>query len=424
MGRNEDKRRSYVHPQHLREARAPRLWLRNLLAALLAVVIFAGSAAAFMGLNLMSAVNVSSADDLLDRAPSDSYAGRALNILVIGSDSRRGAGNKIDNSEDTSDRSDTTMIVHVSKDRKRATIVSLPRDTLVDIPACKLPDGSSTRPQRGQFNWAFTFGGESGSRDAAIACTVKTVEDITQLHIDDYVLVDFNGFTQMIDALGGIDVYVDQAVRDRNTDLDLAVGCHHMGGHEALQYARVRHGVQGGDGSDLQRIGRQQHVMSIMMRQALSKNLLTSGPSLYKFARAGLSALTMSPTLSDLSTMTGLSYSLRGIDPANVLFLSAPVTPSTVDPNRVVFTDAAGALWEALRTDSALPGGLEVKDGYSTASVTPDPAATPAPTEDSSSAPASDAPATTQTPAASPSPSTDDAAAKLEAARRECEAKG
>lgn len=424
MDEIEDTKQRRGQPRHLAEAPSTRWWLRGLLAAALGAVIFVVSAGVLMGASLQSVIKVSQADDLLERKPTDSFSGRAVNIVVIGSDSRKGAGNKIDNSDDTSERSDTTMIVHLSKDRKRASIVSIPRDTLVEIPACKLSADRHTTPQRGQFNWAFALGGQSGSRDAAIACTVKTIESVTNIPIDGFVLVDFAGFTQMIDALGGIRVYIDQPIKDWHTDLDLDVGCHTMGGHEALQYARVRHGVKGGDGTDLQRIGRQQHVMAIMMREALSKNLLTSAPSLYRFARAGLRSLTTSSNLSDLSTLTGLAYSLRDLTPDHMLFLSAPVGEAPTDRNRVIFQDAAEDLWRSLQRDQPLPGGLNVKDGNSRAFVTPDPSAASTPPTSASTAPET-SPSTPTPTSGSLSPSTTSPSAKeVERARRQCEVKG
>ncbi len=406
------------------------MWLSYVLAAVLAIIVFLATSGLLMAHSLQSSVNVSGADKLLDRPPSDSYSGRAVNILVLGSDSRKGAGNKIDNSEEDSDRSDTAMIVHIAKDRKSALVVSIPRDTMVEIPPCKLSETQSTRQQRGQFNWAYSLGGQNGSTDAAVGCTLTTVESVTHLHIDDYVVVDFNGFTKMIDALGGIRVYVDQPVHDKNTDLDLEAGCYTMNGHDALQYARVRHGVQGGDGSDLQRIGRQQHIMSIMMREAMAKNLMTSAPSLYNFARAGLSSLTTSTSLSNLSTLSGLAYSLRELKPENILFLSAPVTEDPYDRNRVVFTEKADTLWQVLAADSTLPGGFEVKDGNSKAYTTSDPSAA---NNASQSAPESNSPQsasptpTSSSPTPSTQPSTSAPASTedpVEAARAKCEAKG
>lgn len=427
------RRTRAIPAQHRLNAPYPRLWVRTLAAILVGLLLFFVTSGALLALSLQSAIKVSKANEFLDRGPSDSYSGRAVNILVLGSDTRKGEGNTIDDSEQDSERSDTTMLMHISRDRTRATVVSIPRDLIVDIPACNLGNGKQSKPQTGQFNWAFAVGGQGGSRDAAVACTIKTTEKLTGVTIDDYVVVDFNGFRHMVDALGGIRVYVDQPIKDWHTSLDIDKGCYTMDGNMALAYARVRHGVKGGDGTDTQRIARQQHVVSIMMREALSRNLLTNVPSLYEFARAGLSALETSPSLSDLSVLSGLAYSLRAITPAQVTFLSMPTQPYPADPNRVIPTEHAQPLWAALREDTPLPPGLEVKDGTGRAFVTEVPQPPPtAPADqagtgatDQGATPAPDASDNPDTTAPdSSAPSTEQPVDETERARAECETKG
>ncbi|WIK88822.1 LCP family protein [Varibaculum cambriense] len=303
---------------------------------------------------------------LLNRTPPDSYDGRALNILIIGSDTRAGEGNQtLTNNDDPTERSDTTMIMHISKDRSRVNVVSIPRDLIVDIPACQRSDGSTSKAQRAQFNWAYSIGSLGGDRASAVVCTWKTVEKLSGIHIDESIVVDFNGFSSMIDALGGINIYVPTKIDDKiNSGLVLEPGCKHFNGKEALAYARVRHGVKGSDGSDIQRIQRQQAVMGIMMRAALQKNMLTSLNQLYGFVGNGLGALTMSEGLSSVSQLTGLGWSLQSLKPDKLLFLTLPVYEAPFDHNRLLLSEKkAEPIWDSFINDTPLPAGVEVRDG-------------------------------------------------------------
>ncbi|MDR3068403.1 MAG: LCP family protein, partial [Cellulomonas sp.] len=195
-----------------------------------------------------------------DDPPADAAAGRDLNILLLGSDSRDGENEQIGGA-DSGQRADTTIVMHVSADRDRVEMVSIPRDSLVDIPACRMADGSTTSPQPGEMiNKAFQIGWKHGGttdterQDSAIACAVSTVQENTGLRIDHFVVVDFVGFQDMVTALGGVDICIEQDLKDpKYTGLDLRAGMHHLNGVEALQLARARH-VLGSDGMDPSRI--------------------------------------------------------------------------------------------------------------------------------------------------------------------------
>lgn len=348
---------------------------RRILLALLSVVLFAASFVAISYHDLQSQVNRIDVNDLLgtdrptradadNEAVADSYAGRAVNILVMGTDTRAGANN-IDGADGSEDvavaRSDTAMILHVSADRSRIEVVSIPRDTLLYIPECIQADGTETYAQYDtMFNTAFSNGaGESSSPEAVAAgaaCTIKTVEQLTGIFIDEYMVVDFSGLSTMVNALGGVQVYVDEDIYDPDhTGLELEAGCYHMDGLTAVQYARVRYGV-GYDGSDLNRIGRQQNLMAAMLRTAQQKNLLTSAPDLYSFARSALATLTTSPGIGELTTLAGLAQSIASIGMDNVRFVTMPIAPAPSDPdNRVVPSWEAEAVWDALIHDTPVP---------------------------------------------------------------------
>lgn len=346
--------------------------LRAALLCLLAVVLFVTSFAGLVYRDLQSQVTrvdvsamVGTTRPTRAKATSipDDYAGVAVNILVMGTDSRQGDNSSMDGpggGEGVSGaRSDTTMIMHVSADRSRIEVVSIPRDTMLPIPSCTRADGATIPAQRyAQFNSAFANAAGDASDTAAIAagaaCTLKTVEQLTNVHIDEFVVVDFAGLQRMIDALGGVKVYVDEPIDDRYyTRLQLDEGCQTLDGYQGVLYARARHGV--GDGSDLSRIARQQNLMGSMLRTAQNKDLLTDADELYSFARQSLSTLTTSERIGSLTTLAGLAQSLKRIGMDNVHFVTMPNASDPRDLNRVIPAARAQAVWEALINDQPIP---------------------------------------------------------------------
>lgn len=312
------------------------------------------------------------------QGPVDPGAGRPLNVLVMGSDVRTGDNAVLGGSPEVEGmRSDTTLLVHVSADRSRADIASIPRDLLVDVPACALPDGGETAPQSGvMFNSAFAIGGDTGRTEYAAACAVRTVEQMTGVFVDDYVVVDFAGFAHMVDALGGVPMCLPEPVNDRYAGLDLPAGEQVLTGQQALAYARARKNV--GDGSDISRIGRQQMLLGAMVRQVLAKNLLTDLPSLYQFLDAATRSVTAGPTLGQIPNLVGLANSLRSVPASGITFVTVPFDWAG---NRVAPNADSAALWAALAADTP---------------IVP-PAPTPAPT-DGATAPPTDGATTAPTP--------------------------
>lgn len=353
--------------QHASIKKHTRLWLKIILLSVLAIFLFTSTGLALVYRDLNSQIKVVALPSSVKKKnPTDNYNGKSINILVIGSDSRHGKGNQ-GYGADAGQRSDTTFVVHISKNRERVEIVSIPRDTLVTIPRCERKNGTTYYgAQNQQFNWAFAMGGgDINDAEGGLSCTWKTVELMSGLTIDEAMVVDFNGFKSMINALGGLDVYIDKPINDPHGAglIIKETGCRHFNGEEALSLARVRSGVEGGDGSDLQRITRQQRIMGIMLRTALKKNLITDLPSLYNFMKNGLSSLTTTPALASSSTVAGLTWSLRQLQPENVIFIKLPVVPAPSNPNRVVENRRlTPGLWEALRQDTLLPPGIEVKN--------------------------------------------------------------
>lgn len=361
----------------------------------LAGVLFVGTGATLSYADIQGNISREDIDSLLGRDEEeeptavDPQPGEPLNFLVLGSDERSGDSD-VDGAgaagEVTGMRADTTMIVHVSADRDRMDVVSIPRDTLVEIPACRLPDGTVTESHTGMFNSAFSIGGATGSVGSAAACSIRTVERLTGLTIDDFVVVDFAGFVNVIDALDGIAVHVPEEVDDPlYTGLQLEAGCQVLDGRTALAYARVRHGV--GRGGDIARISRQQDVVEAVSQEVLGRDILTDLPSLYAFLDAATQSLTTGSELGSLTTLAGLANSVRGLESEDITFVTMPFEPAGP---RVVPTSESRELFADLRADRPVADPADdtpddtstqgAPDATPSSDTTPSPDATSTPT--------------------------------------------
>ena len=375
--------------------------LRGALAVLLAGVLFVVSSAGFVYASLSNqfADRVVKIDDYAsdeqNKATPDSFEGRAVNILVVGTDSRNGASGEL-GAGDADDvpglRNDSTMVIHISADRSRAQIISIPRDTLVDIPACKHRDGTTSEPTTDDmFNNAMVYGANGGDdpQDIApgIACVRSTVEKLSGMSIDAFMVVDFAGFVNMIDALGGVWFNIPERIEDDSAQLYIDEGCWKLSGTHALAYMRSRKAQ--GDGSDISRIGRQQQLISAMLRELQNKNYVTDPGSLINFLQAAISSVNVSNNLGDASSDASLLVNvLQKVDRTNIQFVTMPVEEPSWDPNRRIPSEPmARNVWTALKNDQALPVGTTYTDGNGAQLVVPDPTATPAP---STSAPTTD----------------------------------
>ena len=367
--------------------------LRGALAILLVGVLFVVSSAGFVYAKLSNqfanrVVNIDaySTDDQNNATP-DSFEGRAVNILVVGTDSRNGASGEL-GAGDADDvpglRNDSTMVIHVSADRSRVQIVSIPRDTLVDIPSCKHRDGTTSEPTSDDmFNNAMVYGSNGGDdpEDIApgIACVRSTVEKLSGMSIDAFMVVDFAGFINMIDALGGIWFNIPKRIDDDSAQLYIDPGCWKLSGTHSLAYMRSRKGQ--GDGSDISRIGRQQQLISAMLRELQEKNYVTDPGALINFLQAAISAVNVSDNLGNASSDASLLINvLQKVDRTNIQFVTMPVEEPSWDPNRRIPSEPmARNVWTALKNDQALPVGTTFTDGNGAQLVVPDPTATTAP---------------------------------------------
>jgi LCP family protein required for cell wall assembly len=316
------------------------------------VVVLLGAGAA-VGIYRKLEGNIASLDifgALRDRPEAIEVAGPAqpVNILLIGSDTREtpedlaaGGGEAVQGA-----RSDTTILLHLSADRSRAVAVSIPRDSWVPIPSCTAADGTTSAPVTAKFNAAYETGGP--------ACTIQTVESLTNVRIDHFVVVDFAGFRNMVNALGGVDVCVPEEMTDSESGLDLPAGRSTIDGDQALAFVRARKGI--GDGSDLGRIDRQQAFLASMVQKATSTGILLNPVRLVGFLDAATKSVTTDPGLSSVSALGSLATSLKDVSTSGISFVTVPVADRGDGANLVWLEDQAAPLFDALRNDTPLPG--------------------------------------------------------------------
>lgn len=273
------------------------------------------------------------------------------NYVIIGSDSR--AGDNSEYGDEQGQRADTTMIVHLNETRNHVDVVSIPRDSIVNIPSCKLSDGSLTEPlPETQFNTAFSLGDTTSS---SIACTISTIENNTNIFIDGYAIVDFNGFKNIIDAMGGVEMNIPQDMVSTKAGLNLSAGTQTLNGEDALAYARTRSlEVGGGTGSDLERINRQQELVQAIIQQSLSSSTLTNPEKVYNLANSTLESVVFSEDITNVKDLASLMYSLKDMKSENVDFYTVPNTPWVYDTNRVIWTEEASLIWEAINNDTPI----------------------------------------------------------------------
>ena len=332
-----------------RDVRPRRRTFKIVGAAVLSVALVLSLGAFMVYRHLDGNITALDTSDLLGNDRPEAFTPahvdhKPLNILLIGSDTREGQGNNIGG--ETPGLSDTTIVLHLSANREHAYGVSIPRDSMVQRPTCVRKDGNSTDPGGfGMFNEAYAIGGP--------ACTQRTVEQLTNIRIDHFVVVDFNGFKNMVDALDGVPVCVPEAVNDTIGHIQLPAGSYDVSGQQALDYVRVRHGLS--ENGDIGRMKRQQAFLASMANKAISAGTLTNLPRLYNFLDAATKSLTTDPELASLKALAGLANQLKNIGLDQIQFLTVPFKTYEPDPNRLVWAPRADRLWEALREDQPLP---------------------------------------------------------------------
>jgi len=270
-----------------------------------------------------------------------------FNVLLMGSDTRQGAGNKGYGSRakfGDAERSDTTILLHVSADRSRATAVSIPRDTLITLPVCT-KDGKDVGGYQGKFNEAFMIGGPG--------CALKAVEEMSGLDLENFMVVDFGGFKRIVEALDGVEICLTEPVNDSQSGLKLDAGLQTVNGEQALAFVRTRQSL--GDGSDTSRIRRQQAFLSSMARKVLSAGTLLNPAALVGVLNAATQSLTADPQLANIDNLRDLAVSMQNLRPADITFTTMPWYPAGDGANVLQNKKKAKPLWNSIKDDTAWP---------------------------------------------------------------------
>lgn len=314
-----------------------------------------------------------------------------VNVLLVGTDEcepeyARYFGDRCTGADAGGQLNDVNMLVHISDNPRRVTVISFPRDLMIPIPECTREDGSvSSAMSKQQINTAWSYGG--------LSCVTKTISELSGMNIPFAAKVSFGNVINITDAIGGVDVCIGNGgIRDRYTGIDWPAGNRNVQGIEALQFLRTRHGLQ--NGSDLARISNQQQYMSSLARKLTSEEVLSNPATLYKLATTAVDNITPSESLANPTTLVQIALAVKNVPLDEIVFLQYPVAGDPDDLNRVVpDSTAADTLWQLLEANKPITvtndpnrgGGVitvETPDEPATETTpTPDPSGTPVPSE-------------------------------------------
>ncbi|MEU9475938.1 LCP family protein [Streptomyces sp. NPDC048191] len=296
---------------------------------------------------------------------ADAFGRTPINILVMGSDGRTSqadcklGGGCSQTGVQSGSNADVEMVVHIAADRSNATVMSIPRDTMTRVPACKDSEtGQSTSGYYGQINSALQYGP---------ACQVATVHQLTGVPIDHFVKLDFSGVVKMSDAIGGVSVCVSDDVYDTYSHLKLSRGTHTLKGDAALEFVRSRHGF--GDGSDLGRTISQHIFLSSMIRKFKSAGTLTDPTAVYGLADAATKALTVDDGLGSVKKLISLASDVNKVPTKRMTFTTMQTAPDPNNKDRVVVGAGARTLFATIANDQSLTTGSGKKSAAASATA-------------------------------------------------------
>ncbi|MFF9019350.1 LCP family protein [Streptomyces eurythermus] len=356
-GRGTMGARAGTRPREARTAGRGRRLLRTAAITLSLIVVITAGAGWLFYRHLDGNLRSVSLDGKGGTEKADAFGRTPLNILVMGSDGRtsttdcRLGGGCSRTGVQTGGNADVEMVLHISADRSDATVLSIPRDTMTRVPACRDGEtGRSTTGYYGQVNSALRYGP---------ACQVATVHRLTGIPVDHFVKLDFSGVVKMSDAIGGVSVCVSDDVYDTYSHLKLSRGTHTLKGVAALEFVRSRHGF--GDGSDLGRTVSQHIFLSAMIRKFKSAGTLTDPGAVYRLADAATKALTVDDGLGSVKKLIGLAADVNKVPARRITFATMQTAPDPADPDRVVAGPGAASLFAAIAGDRPLTTGSGAK---------------------------------------------------------------
>ena len=308
------------------------------------LAVVAGAAVAAAGISAFDIYNKLNQDNIVLATSGEVDLEGSINFLLIGSDTRDGQGKEYGEGEVSSELADVIILLHITKDRQDATVVSFPRDLLVSVPECPNPEGGAFAAiERQQINATISRGG--------VACTHLTIQKLTGLEIPFLAMIDFNGVIEMSNAVGGVEVTIDQDISDDYSKFYIEAGTHTLKGKEALGFLRTRHGF--GDGSDLGRISNQQMFLMSLFDKIKQDGVLNNPVALYSLASSAARNMKLSESVTDLDTMVTLAGALRKVDTSRMIFTAVPTYAlDGADNGRLaLLPDEAAELFDQIRND-------------------------------------------------------------------------
>ncbi|SCE12542.1 MULTISPECIES: LCP family protein, partial [unclassified Streptomyces] len=334
-----------------RPAKKPKAKAKKVLlwtGGAMAFVLVAGAGGAYLYIKHLND-NITAVSD--DGASTGGFQkDKAINILLIGTDKRTGKGNEGYGDSGSVGHADTTILLHVSKDRSNATALSIPRDLIVDVPDCPTEQEDGTSKVIAG-NTGVRFNTSLGQDDRTPSCTMRTVTELTGVKPDNFMVADFNAVKTLTTAVDGVDVCLGKDIDDADSHLKLSKGMQHISGEDALAFVRTRHSV--GFGGDLSRIALQQQFLSALMRKLKSNDTLTDPTKMIKLAEAGTKALTVDSQLDSISKLKDLGLELGKLNVKNLTFTTVPVIDNPAEKVKatVVLKPTAAAVFSAIKND-------------------------------------------------------------------------
>lgn len=308
----------------------------------LAVVV--GAAVAVAGISAFDIYNTLNEDNIVLSTSGEVDLEDSINFLLVGSDTRDGQGEEYGEGEVTSELADVIILLHITKDRQDATVVSFPRDLLVSVPECPNPAGGVFPARESQqINATISRGG--------VACTHLTIQELTGLEIPFLAMIDFRGVIEMSNAVGGVEVVIDKKISDDYSQFYIDAGTHTLKGTEALAFLRTRKGI--GDGSDLGRISNQQMFLMSLFGKLKQDGVLINPIALYSLASAAARNMKLSESITEVETMVTLASALRQVETSRMIFTAVPTYAlGGADEGRLaLIPDEAKELFDQIRND-------------------------------------------------------------------------